>query len=203
MTEQWAEDDMRPAFVAGAEWYEFTTTECTMWPNDVGLVEEVAEGMYPGGRYVLASVGEENDLRRAFHAGAVWWSRTVRKRTWNKHLPALGEEAGRRYPGGKLPAKEAPAAEPMAVFGEIDGRAMCYVTFVEGNKLRCAQDFRRYVGVPAGIRFAVYPVKGSTQSKLVAPGYGLLGVDYGNGAIYVQDRITLQDVETITAEAKP
>ena len=85
----------------------------------------------------------------------------------------------------------------MIVFGENGQQPTSHVTFAEGNTLRCGQDFRYFRGAPANVRFAVYPVAGSeTQSRLVAPGYGDLGGNYGNGAIYLFDPIT-PDVATI------
>ena len=80
----------------------------------------------------------------------------------------------------------------MHIFGATvnEQRPVSYATFAEGNKLRYGQDFRESAGVPAGVRFAVYPIAGSTMSKLVAPGYGELGGDYGNGALYLHDPIT-------------
>ena len=46
----WAADDLRRAFVAGAAWWEMTTTGATMWPSDRGRAEAEAEVRYPAGR---------------------------------------------------------------------------------------------------------------------------------------------------------
>jgi len=50
MTEgTWPKDDVRHAFVAGAKWWEYHSTEFTMWPSDQRLAEREAEKRYPGG----------------------------------------------------------------------------------------------------------------------------------------------------------
>jgi len=43
-------DDLRRAFVAGAQWWEFLVTGSTMWQEDRNTAEAAAEEMYPGGR---------------------------------------------------------------------------------------------------------------------------------------------------------
>lgn len=46
----WAADDLRRAFVAGAQWWEYHRTWATMWPSDRDKAEEEAERRFPGGR---------------------------------------------------------------------------------------------------------------------------------------------------------
>ncbi len=45
----WPEDDLRRAFVAGAKWWEFTSTGGTMWASDRNKAEKEAEIRYPDG----------------------------------------------------------------------------------------------------------------------------------------------------------
>lgn len=42
----WPENDIRRAFVAGASWWEWHSTDFTMWPSDRTLAEEEAEKRY-------------------------------------------------------------------------------------------------------------------------------------------------------------
>jgi hypothetical protein len=47
----WPADDLRRAFVAGAQWWEYIATGgFTMWPSDRDKAEEEAEERYPNGR---------------------------------------------------------------------------------------------------------------------------------------------------------
>lgn len=57
------------------------------------------------------------------------------------------------------------------------------VKFEPGNGIRYLQDFFFYRGIPAG-EYQVFKL-GEGAFKLVAPGYGELGGDYGNGALIV------------------
>jgi len=45
-----AKDDLRRAFVAGAQWWEWNKTGATMWPSDQREAEEIANERYPGGK---------------------------------------------------------------------------------------------------------------------------------------------------------
>ena len=42
----WPENDIRRAFVAGAAWWEYYKTNCTMWQSDIKVVERQAEARY-------------------------------------------------------------------------------------------------------------------------------------------------------------
>ena len=44
----WPANDLRRAFVAGAEWWEWYKEKATMWPSDRNLAEDEAEKRYPG-----------------------------------------------------------------------------------------------------------------------------------------------------------
>lgn len=46
----WSVDDLRRAFVAGAQWWEWQRTWATMWPSDRDKAELEAEARFPGGR---------------------------------------------------------------------------------------------------------------------------------------------------------
>ena len=46
----WPADDLRRAFVAGAQWWEWHKEGATMWPSDTDLAEAEAEKRYPGGK---------------------------------------------------------------------------------------------------------------------------------------------------------
>lgn len=46
---KWAADDLRRAFVMGAEWWEFHKEGATMWNSDIDLVEAEAEKIFPHG----------------------------------------------------------------------------------------------------------------------------------------------------------
>ena len=43
-------DDLRRAFVAGAQWWEYLSTGSTMWQEDRNAAEAAAETRYPGGK---------------------------------------------------------------------------------------------------------------------------------------------------------
>ena len=43
---KWPKNDIRRAFVAGAKWWEFHQTDCTMWQSDQRLAEAEAEKRY-------------------------------------------------------------------------------------------------------------------------------------------------------------
>jgi hypothetical protein len=47
---QWARDDLRRAFVAGAKWWEFWRSGGTMWRSDQDKAEAEAERRYPEGK---------------------------------------------------------------------------------------------------------------------------------------------------------
>jgi len=47
---QWANDDLRRAFVNGARWWEYAKTGFTMWRYDQDEAEEEAERRYPQGK---------------------------------------------------------------------------------------------------------------------------------------------------------
>ncbi len=49
---KWAADDLRRAFVAGAQWWEWEVTNrgATMWPSDRARAEVEAERRYPEGQ---------------------------------------------------------------------------------------------------------------------------------------------------------
>ena len=57
----WPEDDIRRAFVAGAQWWEDHTTGATMWSSDRCIAEDEAERRYPDGniRPTPVASGEE------------------------------------------------------------------------------------------------------------------------------------------------
>lgn len=46
----WPEDYIRRAFVAGAKWWEYHSTQFTMWQSDRNLAEQEAERRYPNGK---------------------------------------------------------------------------------------------------------------------------------------------------------
>ena len=46
----WPADDIRRAFVAGANWWEFHSQGATMWNSDKRLAEDEAEKRYPDGK---------------------------------------------------------------------------------------------------------------------------------------------------------
>jgi hypothetical protein len=46
----WPKDDLRRAFVMGAKWWEYHTTQFTMWNSDIKLAEDEAEKEYPDGK---------------------------------------------------------------------------------------------------------------------------------------------------------
>ena len=46
----WSLDDLRRAFVAGAQWWEWESQKATMWSSDVGRAESEAERRYPEGK---------------------------------------------------------------------------------------------------------------------------------------------------------
>lgn len=46
----WPADDLRRAFVRGAQWWEFHSRGATMWPSDRDLAEGEADRRYPGGQ---------------------------------------------------------------------------------------------------------------------------------------------------------
>jgi hypothetical protein len=46
----WPADDLRRAFVEGAQWWEFESTGATMWPSDRDMAEAEAERRFPGGQ---------------------------------------------------------------------------------------------------------------------------------------------------------
>jgi len=48
----WPENDLRRAFVAGAKWWEYHSTNFTMWPSDRDLAEIEAEKRYPKGKLI-------------------------------------------------------------------------------------------------------------------------------------------------------
>ena len=50
MSDQWAADDLRAVFVAGAAWWEFAQYGATMWASDRASAEEEADSRYPGGK---------------------------------------------------------------------------------------------------------------------------------------------------------
>ena len=56
------------------------------------------------------------------------------------------------------------------------------IRFKPDNKVFYGQDFRCFVGAPAGVEFEVVKMKG-TGCWLKAPGYG--GKPYGNGKLYI------------------
>jgi hypothetical protein len=43
-------DDLRRAFVMGAQWWELQSTGGTMWQSDRNLAEERAEELFPNGK---------------------------------------------------------------------------------------------------------------------------------------------------------
>lgn len=43
-------NDLRRAFVKGAKWWEWVSTDATMWQSDQQRAEEEAEKRYPGGQ---------------------------------------------------------------------------------------------------------------------------------------------------------
>jgi hypothetical protein len=47
-------DDLRRAFVMGAQWWEHHQTDCTMWQSDRNLAEEQAEKTFPNGQLPVA-----------------------------------------------------------------------------------------------------------------------------------------------------
>jgi hypothetical protein len=58
------------------------------------------------------------------------------------------------------------------------------VIFKKGNKIKFGQDHSFWQGVPPGVDFEVTPFP-DNRFVLRAPGYGIVGGDYGNGALYV------------------
>lgn len=46
---QWAKDDLRSAFVAGAAWWEYHREGATIWQSERNLAEVEAENRYPDG----------------------------------------------------------------------------------------------------------------------------------------------------------
>ena len=42
----WPQNDLRRAFVAGAKWWEYHSTDFTMWQSDQRLAEVEAEKRY-------------------------------------------------------------------------------------------------------------------------------------------------------------
>lgn len=53
----------------------------------------------------------EDDIRRAFVAGAKWWEyRTTGATMWQSDRNLAEEEAERRYPGGAIPPNTASSA---------------------------------------------------------------------------------------------
>lgn len=47
---EWAQDDLRRAFVAGAQWWEIEIRGATMWQSDRDRAEAEAESRYPNGK---------------------------------------------------------------------------------------------------------------------------------------------------------
>lgn len=45
----WPADDLRRAFVAGVQWWEYEKEKATMWDSDRDKAEAEAEKRYPGG----------------------------------------------------------------------------------------------------------------------------------------------------------
>jgi hypothetical protein len=45
----WPSNDLRRAFVAGAQWWEYTSQGATMWGTDRNKAEDEAERRYPNG----------------------------------------------------------------------------------------------------------------------------------------------------------
>ena len=83
----------------------------------------------------------------------------------------------------------------------MDKQPIAYVMFELDNGMKCFQDFRAFINAPAGVRFAVYPVAGGSERyKLVAPGYGAIPGDYGNGAIYISGLVRPNNGVQPTAE---
>jgi hypothetical protein len=46
----WRANDLRRAFVVGAQWWEWTKEHATMWPSDQDMAEDEAERRYPAGK---------------------------------------------------------------------------------------------------------------------------------------------------------
>ena len=46
----WPADDLRRAFVMGAQWWEYRKTKATMWREDINLAEDRAEEVFPDGK---------------------------------------------------------------------------------------------------------------------------------------------------------
>ena len=62
----------------------------------------------------------EDDIRRAFVAGAKWWEyHSTGATMWQSDRNLAEEEAERRYPGGAIPPN--PASSPTAA----DGGGLC------------------------------------------------------------------------------
>lgn len=52
----WLPDDLRRAFVNGAQWWEYHSTGATMWGSDRALAEEEAEKRFPDGKLPIATI---------------------------------------------------------------------------------------------------------------------------------------------------
>ncbi len=51
----WKADDLRRAFVAGAKWWNFTTTGFTMFASERNEAEDEAERKYPNGKPIYTT----------------------------------------------------------------------------------------------------------------------------------------------------
>ena len=86
---------------------------------------------------------------------------------------------------------------------EMSERVMSYltdkhITFPKDNSVPYEQDHHFRRGVPSGIKFRIYfyaNFGNSENCKLIAPGYGVIGGDYGNGALYVKIKDIIEYIE--------
>lgn len=62
------------------------------------------------------------------------------------------------------------------------------LTFRKGNKIPYGQDHRFHRGLPHGVSFRARRLANARLVVLDAPGYGELGGDHGNGALYAYGR---------------
>lgn len=61
---------------------------------------------------------------------------------------------------------------------------MIKYTFAENNNIPYFQDFSFSRGIPANVEFLV-ETPNFNRAKLTGNGYGIIGGNYGNGAIFV------------------
>jgi len=55
----WADDDLRRAFVSGAKWWEYRQSGATMFASDQRRAEDEAERRFPGGKVRKRTVDAE------------------------------------------------------------------------------------------------------------------------------------------------